>query len=509
MSGGACPVVMQATGAPCGRPVKGRGLCATHRDRRAKGWSDEELGLAFGARRPRAPKVPVVVGDLDMAFAEAHAFVREYRAEPSTIRTYECQFGLFEKWCAEHGRCAVPASEATVSAHVGWMRGKNYAPDAVSRRMSAVADRHYIDHFPDPTGPAREALKGYRNVVTGPSLGAGKAKVRPASLAEVERLTAAPHALTPRVAAMRAALHLVRDKVVPRFGALACAEVIGATLVRRTARRTESHELVPADTLSAVSLAADLAGPHPWRVRYRPSGAADREELDIKRATGMLHKAQREITRRFRALARDLVAELDLADPTEFARAVLLCDPESVWHLYDQALFPMGLHLALDVGDWAGLLGRHVERVDKGWNVGLSPASSDPWRRPVTLLLAERRRAAFCPARALEAWVAFYRPGPDDPLFPHFGHGTIDRTRPVSHDQVRHRLEKLCIRAGVAPLSPNSFERGFVAEALGAGATDPQIRAVTRSSRVTARARQEIRNGAPEVSRRVAEGDRW
>lgn len=509
MSGGACPIVMQATGAACGRPVKGRGLCATHRTRRAKGWSDEEMGLTFGAHRPRPPKVPVVVGDLDVAVAEARAFGREYRAEPSTIRNYECQFGLFEKWCADHGRCAVPASQATVSAHVGWMRGKNYAPEAISRRMSAIADRHYIDRFPDPTGPAREALKGYRNTVTGPSLGAGKAKVRPASLAEVERLIAAPHAPTPRVAAMRAALHLVRDKVVPRFGALACAEVTGETLVRRTARRTESHELVLADTLSAVSLAADLAGPHPWRVGYRPSGATDRKELEIKGATDMLHKAQRTITRRFRALAGDLAAELDLAEPAEFDRALLLCDPKSVWHLYDRALFPMGLHLALDVGDWAGLLGRHVERVDKGWNVALSPASSNPWRRPVTLLLAERSRSALCPARALDAWVAFYRPGPDDPLFPHFAHGTIDRTRPVSHGQVRHRLEELCSRAGVAPLSPNSFERGFVAEALGAGATDPQIRAVTRSARVTARARQEIRDGAPEVSRRVAERDSW
>ncbi len=68
----------------------------------------------------------------------------------NTIRSYRADFTIFEAWCNEQHRTALPASPGTVAAFVA-AQSKSAAPATVSRRRASIAKIHSLLELENPT----------------------------------------------------------------------------------------------------------------------------------------------------------------------------------------------------------------------------------------------------------------------------------------------------------------------------------------------------------------------
>ncbi|MDO8879109.1 MAG: site-specific integrase [Pseudolabrys sp.] len=67
----------------------------------------------------------------------------------NTIRSYRVDFTIFEAWCAENERTALPASPETVAEFVH-AQSKSAAPATVSRRRASIAKIHRLLKLENP-----------------------------------------------------------------------------------------------------------------------------------------------------------------------------------------------------------------------------------------------------------------------------------------------------------------------------------------------------------------------
>ena len=85
-----------------------------------------------------AVKTPVALSD---TAATVRHYARKSRAE-NTLRTYACQWRLFEAWCNWHGRCSLPAEPLTVAAYVSHRAQSGAALSSVNVALSAIDFAH-------------------------------------------------------------------------------------------------------------------------------------------------------------------------------------------------------------------------------------------------------------------------------------------------------------------------------------------------------------------------------
>ncbi|MEJ0027260.1 MAG: site-specific integrase [Rhizomicrobium sp.] len=69
----------------------------------------------------------------------------------NTIRSYRADFSIFEAWCRQEYRCALPAAPATVADFV-IAQSKSAAPATVSRRRASIAKIHKLLKLESPVG---------------------------------------------------------------------------------------------------------------------------------------------------------------------------------------------------------------------------------------------------------------------------------------------------------------------------------------------------------------------
>jgi len=137
---------------------------------------------------PAARTVAVKAADRELS-AEATTAIG--RGVPEATRAaYSGDWGRFERWCADKGRTALPATPETVAeyiTHLTWGQGK--AIGTADRAMSSIRVMHGVAALPKPelTG-ARKVLAGYADHLA--RIGDPKAAPRRAAAADLPALRA-------------------------------------------------------------------------------------------------------------------------------------------------------------------------------------------------------------------------------------------------------------------------------------------------------------------------------
>ncbi len=119
---------------------------------------------------------------------QAEAFVRAAKA-PSTLRAYRSDWGHFQRWCAQHTLCPLPASPETVALYLTALAA-THRPATLTRRLTAITKAHAIALYSSPATMQRpavsETLKGIRR-----TLGTAQATKAPLLTADVRRMVEA------------------------------------------------------------------------------------------------------------------------------------------------------------------------------------------------------------------------------------------------------------------------------------------------------------------------------
>lgn len=84
----------------------------------------------------------------------------------STDRNYRARVGMFQRWCADRGRVALPCTTATLIEYVGWMiLGGVYDPNTVSAYHSTVVtwqERESTEHTRPGTMQTTKMIADFR-----------------------------------------------------------------------------------------------------------------------------------------------------------------------------------------------------------------------------------------------------------------------------------------------------------------------------------------------------------
>ncbi|WP_316528391.1 hypothetical protein [Kitasatospora brasiliensis] len=102
------------------------------------GGFDRDTVLVAGRPLP-APFVAPAYAATDFVISEDTAQLLAESTVPNTERNHRARIRVFQRWCAERGRVALPCTTATLIEYVGWMvLGGVYDPNTVSDYHSAV-----------------------------------------------------------------------------------------------------------------------------------------------------------------------------------------------------------------------------------------------------------------------------------------------------------------------------------------------------------------------------------
>lgn len=81
----------------------------------------------------------------------------------NTRRAYEWAWNRFAKWCAETGRCPLPATAATIAEHVAHLRAETAKPATIDQALGVILSVHRKAGQPKPDmEKARSLVRGYR-----------------------------------------------------------------------------------------------------------------------------------------------------------------------------------------------------------------------------------------------------------------------------------------------------------------------------------------------------------
>jgi site-specific recombinase XerD len=90
----------------------------------------------------------VALSDADV---EAIDYFRQREKSPATLAAYEADWHRFSVWCNARCRAPLPATYATVCAHIADIAKNGYAVASIGRRLAGIAYHHEIRGFDDPT----------------------------------------------------------------------------------------------------------------------------------------------------------------------------------------------------------------------------------------------------------------------------------------------------------------------------------------------------------------------
>lgn len=432
-----CTVVEHDTATSCGDPVRRHDMCGRHNARFIRGWSADEMGLAFGVRRYRWRKTCHVVLHLT--------------GEP-------CGDDI-----ASRGLCQLHRRRVDQ----GWAPERLGQPPSGSARCGTRTD----------AGPCRSfvASFGHRcsahpDIDLGPK--AAKVPFAPRPLPVVEDRAAVIAAADEQTAEFRNAAETARihthqwrwfTEWAGRAGIDCSVPVPFETVACYLAAMTDPGELDPGrgrpdpyrlDTIAKAKsaireahLTADVDSPtDDQRMRALWRG--------IRRTVG--HQGGRHTP----AITPEIMAAIiDAGDRT---------NPEFV---RDAAAWLLAWHRALDHCAWSPLRwGDHLNRADDRWNIHIDARNAGPDvpGRDLTVVAAKDPR--LCAVRALDALYALSRPEPGDLAFP-----STHRPVPIASTTASQRLKKAIAAAGIPEAdsySPRSLVEGFYATAIAAaGAT--------------------------------------
>ncbi len=120
--------------------------------------------ISTAVERASSAAAPLRHTDADHGVSE-RTRARILEAVPdNTRRAYARQWDRFEQWCAQHGRCPLPATAETLAEYVGELVDADLAPATVQQAVAAIRTAHRSaghDGQPDTRG-ARMVLRGHR-----------------------------------------------------------------------------------------------------------------------------------------------------------------------------------------------------------------------------------------------------------------------------------------------------------------------------------------------------------
>jgi integrase len=138
--------------------------------------SSREFSPSSGGFSPPAViALPALPTTLREALETAADLASNSRAA-STRAAYDSDWRGFERFCAQHGLCSMPAQPATCAAFIAAEVARGMKPATLGRRLAALKFAHKNADAPDPTGDIRvkAVLAGARR-----TLGAAPAKKAP------------------------------------------------------------------------------------------------------------------------------------------------------------------------------------------------------------------------------------------------------------------------------------------------------------------------------------------
>jgi integrase len=123
-----------------------------------------ELELASPAIVIRPDAQPVAWADVDYSISAETADDLLAADPENTRRAYDRQWSQFERWCAERGRVALPATPQTLAEYVRQLTQLPFGPATIEQAIGTIRSRHrrngYKGH-PDTTETLR-LLRAYK-----------------------------------------------------------------------------------------------------------------------------------------------------------------------------------------------------------------------------------------------------------------------------------------------------------------------------------------------------------
>jgi integrase len=93
---------------------------------------------------------------------DAREKLMRWSGAANTVRAYATQWRIFENWCREAGRPALPAHEETAALYATWcIEQSGVRLATVDLRLNAIASRHRREGFPNPVSRQVRALVSY------------------------------------------------------------------------------------------------------------------------------------------------------------------------------------------------------------------------------------------------------------------------------------------------------------------------------------------------------------
>jgi integrase len=115
-----------------------------------------------------AEAVPYEPGGADQVLSAAAARRIAGGLAASTTRAYKMDWRAYRRWCAEHGRTALPATAQRLAEYVTYLTttttryGAPPAPATIERALGCIQSAHRLAGFLCPVKPAKLVLRDYR-----------------------------------------------------------------------------------------------------------------------------------------------------------------------------------------------------------------------------------------------------------------------------------------------------------------------------------------------------------
>lgn len=494
-----CPVIVHATGQPCGQNAAKRGMCDFHYARNHQGWPEDRLGAPKWSRMAPAP-------------VRSCRVVEEHTSLPCP------GIPVGDGLCARHyARVRAGWPEALLGSPLGTRRPRGRStcpvvlhetglPCGLPARFYGLCQTHH-----------RRRAKGTADDQLGaPLKGSPRCGARTDS-GPCPQVVDRFGEMCPRHAAVAAGISPRRRRIP--FQARPMLDAGDLHAVHDEARElTALYGGSPAQAQTyhyqwtwfeqwAQRFGVGAQPPVPFEIvsRYLAS-MTDPARLDPSR--GRLQPYAYGTISAARAAIRERHLRADMASPTDDVRMPFLwagirravgaeparsvppltaddmvaiaghADPADPLWARDWAFMLTAWHLRLFHADWSPLRwDSDLSREEGSWSVSIQARNVGPNVAPRQLTLVPTRDPRLCPVSALDAWREASAARPGDLAFPSRAGGPT----PIRIQNASERLKLAMRRAGLGPdgYATSSLAHGYVATAISLGATEQDIRDTT------------------------------
>jgi integrase len=174
---------------------------------------------------------------LSVEHLDAIAAMSKASRADSTRRTYQAAWQQYSSWCAEHGRCPMPADRETIQAWL-WDLSKTLKVSTIEKLLAVVANAHRLaDHSFDRKRLVGLVLDGIKR-----TKGTAKRQARAITLSDIRQA----------VDKLPATLAGQRDRallLVGFFGAMRRSEIVGLDAQATLTDGASGHVQIAAEGL--------------------------------------------------------------------------------------------------------------------------------------------------------------------------------------------------------------------------------------------------------------------